>query len=101
MDFADLTVETAGGHVGDPFSLDLNDGSTLELVLDEVTELPTGPGEATATSFSLTFRGPSEPALSQGTYGLSHKRAEPQPVFLVPVANSADSTVYEAVFTRL
>lgn len=101
MDFADLTVKTARGHVGDPFTLGLNDGSTLELILDEVAELSTGPGEASAASFSVTFRGPSEPMLSQGTYGLSHRKTEPQPVFLVPIANNADGTVYEAVFTRL
>ena len=101
MNFADLTIETAKQHVGDTFSIEMSDGSALPLALAEATLLPTGPGDTTSLGFSLTFHGPSEPILGQGTYGLCHQDSVPQPVFLVPVANDADSTSYEAIFTRL
>ncbi|MCP4306841.1 MAG: hypothetical protein GY788_18585 [bacterium] len=99
MDFDDLTIDTASRHVGEMFTLAMNDGSNLELVLDGVAELPTGP--AASTSFSLRFLGPVEPILEQGTYGLVSGDLEPQPVFIVPMANDNAATTYEAVFTRL
>ncbi len=101
MNFADLSIETAKRHVGDTFLIEMADGSALPLALTEASRLATGPGDAAAMGLSLTFHGPSEPVLGQGTYGLSHGDSEPQAVFLVPVANDADSTSYEAIFTRL
>ena len=101
MEFGNLSVEVARHHVGDVFRLATNDGSSLELVLADVAELPTGPTASAPTSFSLQFRGPAEPILDQGSYGLVSGAQEPQPVFIVPMASDSDSTTYEAVFTRL
>jgi len=101
VNFADLTIDTAKQYVGNAFSIAMVDDTNLELTLTEVTRLPTGPGDTAALGFSLTFHGPSEPMLDQGTYGLGHEDSEPQPVFLVPVANDAAGTSYEAIFTRL
>ena len=101
MEFGDLTVDVARRHVGEVFGLAMNDGSNLGLVLDGVTELPTGPAASAPSGFSLRFRGPAEPILEQGAYGLISGDLEPQPVFLVPIANDNTGTTYEAVFTRL
>jgi hypothetical protein len=101
MEFGDLSFDAARRHLGAVFRLALNDGSSLELVLADVTELPTGPAESAPTSFSLHFRGPAGPILDQGSYGLISGDLEPQPVFIVPMASDRDSTTYEAIFTRL
>lgn len=101
MEFGDLSIDVAKRHMGDVFRLAMNDGSSLELVLADVTELPTGPAESAPSSFSLQFRGPAKPILDQGSYGLTIGSLEPQPVFIVPIATDRDSTTYEAVFTRL
>lgn len=101
MDFGELTIDTARRHIGEVFELPMDDGSSLELVLDDVIELPTGPAESVPASFSLQFLGPAGPILEQGAYGLISGDLEPQPVFIVPMANDSSGTTYEAVFTRL
>ncbi len=48
--------------------------------------------------FSLEFHGPREPILPQQVYALKNKNSGRIEIFLVPVGQEADHTLYEAVF---
>lgn len=74
-----------------------SDDSTLLTVRSCSTPVRSG-GFST---FTVAFTGESEARLSQGTYFMSGGVLESAPVFIVPVATSAESTEYEAVFTHL
>ena len=52
-------------------------------------------------TFSLFFRGPLDPQLSQGTYPLECESLGSLPLFLVPMGRNAEGMTYEAVFNRL
>jgi hypothetical protein len=87
--------------IGQTWSLLLSDGTAAGLVLLACVAKDS-PG---LTGFTLTFRyrptAENHPQLTQGTYLLSRPGAEPSPVFLVPVAQTAAGTELEAVFTEL
>jgi hypothetical protein len=94
-----LDVDTFRPHVGTTFWLALEDGA-LELVLFEVTE-PGGDEPRAAElppQFSLYFRGPPHPILSQRIYHLDHDELGGLDLFLVPISTGAEGTVYEAAF---
>lgn len=92
----DLTVETFEDRVGDGFRLVADDG-TLDLSLVECERLREAARER--EPFSLVFLGPSEPILPQQIYRLEHDELGELEIFLVPIAQDADGTRYEAVFT--
>ena len=98
MDLQDLTHEHFGGVVGTTFRADL-DGSVVEL---QLTQADRAPGEARPdNAFSLLFKGPPDPFLPQGIRELVHDELGSHAIFLVPVGQSEDGYLYEAVFTRL
>lgn len=68
----------------------------LELV--EIFEPPSMPRQE---RFSLTFIGPSEPLLQQGTYELQHEAMGSLNLFLVPIGKDERGIRYEAVFNRI
>jgi hypothetical protein len=93
-----LTVDDFGPLIGERFRLP---EQGLEVILEramvvmesERAILPRQP-------FSLIFRGPEQPCLSQGIYTLEHSAfSDPLEIFLVPVGVSAEGHEYEAVFT--
>lgn len=97
---SDLTVEEFRTAVDEPFGVEAADGPVPgepQLVLAEARGL--GRAFADREAFVLTFRGPAEPYLPQGTYRLTHDRLGPQEVFIVPVERTADALHYEANFT--
>lgn len=49
-------------------------------------------------AFALTFRGPAEPALAQGTFPLSHPDFEELALFLTAVRRQDHGILYESVF---
>ena len=80
--------------VDTPFSLE---GShVLYLVEAE------GTGERAAglerDPFRLVFLGPADPVLPQRTYRLEHEGLGTLEIFLVPIAQDARGTSYEAIF---
>jgi hypothetical protein len=81
-------------HLQTRFSL--ADNFVLELV--EVFVPPPAPRQE---RFSLTFIGPSEPLLQQGTYALQHEAMGTLNLFLVPIGNDERGIKYEAVFNRV
>jgi hypothetical protein len=48
--------------------------------------------------FRLAFLGPADPVLPQRTYRLEHDALGTLDVFLVPIAQDAGGTTYEAIF---
>ena len=80
------------------FSVQIDDSTTVKLLLTEVSELR----EANRNDFfSVIFRGPREPMLPQGLYGLENERMGSFEIFLVPVAETEAGYDYEAVFNRI
>ncbi len=75
-------------------------GSAVELELCEAVALPrhqSGRGE----KFSLLFRGPADPPLSQGMVRLEHAGLGVVDLFLVPVVSTRPQEChYEAVINR-
>jgi hypothetical protein len=60
-----------------------------------------GRSSARQEQFALTFRGPRDPYVGQGTFPLTHPVMGSFDLFLVPVAQDAEGFLYEAVFNRL
>lgn len=82
----------------------LPDGSRLPLALIEVQclgEPPAAGGQLNRQAFSLLWRGPLQPWVSQGTYHLIHPEMDELVVFVVPLGPTPDGTGmrYEAIFT--
>jgi hypothetical protein len=81
--------------LGAPLTVEV-DGVSIELAVKAVKALP--PHQYREEPFSLTLVGPRAPALAQGMYALGHPRLGLVEIFLVPVAQDADSTRYDATF---
>ena len=96
VDPAALTLESFNGRLGEGFRLD-SDDEALDLTLVECERL--GGTVLEREPFSLVFLGPREPMLPQRIYRLEHDELGELEIFLVPIAQDADGTRYEAVFT--
>jgi hypothetical protein len=93
-DFADRT--------GEQFRVRLPEHE-LTLALSAVTPGPatgggTGPDGAERQQFSLVFRGPADPQLSQGIWELEHDTMGELTLFLVPLGPDGEGPRYEAAF---
>ena len=98
-----FTYDDFADRVGEQFRVRLPETHELELVLSEVTAgaedgAGTGPDGANRQQFSLLFRGPAEPQLSQGLWELEHDGMGELALFLVPLGPDADGPRYEAAF---
>ena len=82
--------------VGTPFTVHVDDGSSVVLTLAQVERRPAPEGWE---CFTLLFEGPA-PALAQWTYLVDHATMGGFPLFLGPVAAGASGVSYEAVFNR-
>jgi hypothetical protein len=101
-----FTIATFADHLQASFRLfpdSANSETSLELVLIEATDLSPRAGPAAAASrrapFSLVFRGPPTPILSQRIYRLEHAEIGRFDLFLVPIGPDERGMRYEAVFT--
>lgn len=97
-----LTYETARTYLGNNFQIRFDDGTTIDLHLEDVTllmEKHINP-RMQRDSFSLLFRGPSNLHLQQSMYPVYHEQlGGPLPIFLVPLSRGEDGAyLYEAVF---
>jgi len=93
-----VTRDAFAGCLESVFRVGQPSADQLELVLEQVSELSSSPGQET---FSLIFRGPADRPLQQGSYPLEHDRLGLQEIFIVPVARDQRGISYEAVFNRL
>lgn len=92
-----LTLASFEPLVGSRFTLRLDDAAELPAQLIEA-RAGRGGAQGCRQPFSLTFEAPPEPALPQRTYRLEHPQLDAMDLFLVPVARTATSLQYEAVF---
>jgi hypothetical protein len=97
-----LTYDHFARRAGERFDVAVTDGPALAMVLAEATESTEaggrGPDGQERRQFSLVFRGPAEPVLRQGSYGLSHQELGELELFLVPIGPDAEGMRYEAAF---
>lgn len=98
---ASLTEEEFSKHVNTIFSVNLDGQDAVDLELVQVKGYMNRPGDAEGMErFSVFFKGPAKPLLSQHTYSLSNEGMGTVDLFLVPIGLDADSGGfrYEAVF---
>lgn len=88
-------VGTFSAHLHTVFGTVTSTGTQVELELIDVSAQRAAPGRE---AFSLTFRGPIDNFLGQGTVALSHPVLGGFDLFLVPVARTTDGFLYEAIF---
>jgi hypothetical protein len=92
------TLATFSPHVGQKFRLAQEGGEALEMELVEAEALRSHPGAPRQDPFSLVFRGPPGVNLGQGMQTLTHPETGEVALFLVPVGQSGQSVLYQAVF---
>ena len=74
------------------------DGFALRLVSAQTyRDAPAFDETDVRSPFRLTFRGPDDGILPQGTYRLEHDAIQLE-VFIVPLQPDAEGPVYEAIF---
>jgi len=96
---ADLTEAEFSKHVNTKFQVRLDAEAAVDLELVEVKGYPGHPGDQQGMErFSLFFKGPGQPALTQSTFSMTHESMGTFDLFLVPLKPDADSSRYEAVF---
>lgn len=86
-------------HVGAVFVAAGGEAGAVALQLVEVQRLPEQAGAPRPQPFTLTFTGPVDPPLPQGTFTVEPPGEESMALFLVPIGPDADGLPrYEAVF---
>ena len=101
-DLANLTLDAARAMVGQEFirSNEAGPDIPLSLVTAEPTRRdPTAQPTESGRPFSLLFKGPTDPQLTQGMHDLGHAEHPLTGVFLVPIGRNDDGFTYEAVFS--
>jgi hypothetical protein len=99
-----LTVGDFIGHMNATFRANMGSGEVIDLELIEAKTIGEGARPASAgmrqQPFSLIFRGPRDPMLSQRIYSLEHPTLGSLTIFLVPVGPEGDPTGlhYQAIF---
>ena len=92
-----LTMAIFAENLLTRFRVQTSSEAAVELELIELSEGRANPGHEI---FSLTFRGPIEAFLGQGMVSMSHDAIGDFELFIVPVAQTSDGFLYEAVFNR-
>ena len=101
-ELATLTLTTARAMVGQDFirSNETGPDILLNLVTAEPTRRdPTAQPTESGRPFSLLFKGPADPQLTQGMHDLGHAEHPFTGIFLVPMGRNDDDFTYEAVFS--
>ena len=99
-----LELPTFEKLVGQEFEMQRADGTSASLKLAEAHKTGERSAEQAADlgkrlPFSLVFSGPPELLLGQGMCTLRHPELGELGVFLVQLEQTADGTMFEAVFT--
>ena len=99
-----FTAETFSPHVGEKFRFFYNPSDALELVLTSAKELGTESAKEWSKAsgrapFTLTFLGPKELVLPQGSYRVEHANMDAFEIFIVPIGPSQEGMRYEVIFT--
>lgn len=102
QDFAQLTLDAARALVGQDFVRLDDSGPNIVLRLEAAETVQRDPAAAPGESgrpFSLLFRGPVHPELTQGMHDLENPGQSMRGIFLVPVGRDGESSSYEAIFS--
>jgi len=95
---ADLTHEEFTRNANTKFQVQVDENTTVELDLTEVSELKLYPRQE---EFTLLFRGPLNAFLDQGVRNFRHEQMGEFELFIVPIKQDADGFYYEAIFNRI
>lgn len=104
MNLDEFSAEAIRPHVGTNFHVNLEDGQTFDILLEEVkvmNEKHVSP-RMKRDAFSLFFVGSNNVLMQQYTYSITHDDlGGPWPMFIVPVGRreSTGQFLYEAAFT--
>ncbi len=96
-------MDDFAAHLEEPFAIDLGTDfpglERLVLTLIKAEPIETSPdlGERRAP-FSVVFRGPGEPELTQRIYPLDNETLGRLEIFLVPIGPDDEGMRYQAVF---
>jgi hypothetical protein len=93
-----LTQENFAAQLNKTFRVQIDEANVVDLVLAQVSELKTFPGQE---QFAIVFHGPLEPFLGQGLRQFEQDEMGQFKLFLVPIGKDDNSYSYEAVFNRL
>jgi hypothetical protein len=96
LDLATVRCEEFAACLNQDFEIVFPDGKVV-VKLSEARQLGSRP-ESIREPFSLTFRGPANLRLPQGTYKMRNPTLGEMEIFLVPIGADQTSRTYEAVF---
>ena len=85
------------GNLHTRFHVHTGPETTVELELIELSEGRAIPGHE---AFLLIFRSPLDAFLGQGMVSMAHDAIGDFELFIVPIAQTSDGFLYEAVFNR-
>lgn len=98
----ELTLSDFATHLGNKFSLSVDNTHQFEIELIEATSLGKNSARpshlAAREPFSIIFRVPKEAGLSQRIYRLEHNQMGGFEIFLVPIGLAEDGLRCEAIF---
>jgi hypothetical protein len=97
------TLAEFAPHVGSRFALDAAGTPPIDVTLEEAAASaahPAGKRRLRGEAFSLLFRGPAQPAATDGTHTMSHPALGTFPLFLVAVGRGSNAQEYQAVVDR-
>jgi len=77
------------------FQIQLEPPNVVDLELTEVSAVKRS---ETQEEFAITFRGPLDAFLGQGTRSVAHEKMGEFDVFLVPISKESDGYHYEAIY---
>ena len=98
-DLGSVAADDFARHLGESFTVTLDNDEELTLVLTEVEKLG-GESSRAATGFSLIFEG-GDPSMEQATHPVTHPRLGSLDLFLVPIGERDGVRKYQVIFTRL
>jgi hypothetical protein len=94
---AEVTLQSFAPVVGESFDVDAGNAGKLELKLVDASAKPGDPN-APRAPFGLTFSGPPDTVLTQGTYLFEHPALGTFEIFIVPFTADGEGAGYEAIF---
>ena len=96
---ASLTEEEFSKNVNTKFRAKLDAEAEVDLELVEVKGYSARPGDQQGMErFSIFFKGPAKPLLTQNTYSMTHDAMGTFDLFIVPIKPDSEGSGYEAVF---
>lgn len=95
---ASLTHEEFTQHAGTKFQVQVDENTSVDLDLVEVSEIKLYPRQE---EFTIVFRGPANAFLGQGGRLFTHDQMGQFELFIVPFRQDAQGFYYEAIFNRL